>query len=864
MTNILVANALTNVWCDPAQDFQHIFLPALISPPAGVVGTISVLWRTYQLPTVGDSYQVFQIGHIEPSLLGLESIPGQWESLAEVMADRLVYINVYTTNGIMLPLATSYIMYTKDRTLILAVKMWPTIADLSTVDCFFRFYSNAFFSSVRSYGEVNAIYSAFYQHNGVVPAALQYQQLYQSYLSKPGFVVLYKNGRYVGTFNPLTLQVGDILEFVYDSSVKKVVDFPIAALQTFESVKDLKMKYVLHYSGPQGLADGTDAVQATIDYRDDIDVFLFLPGTTSSGAATFDGIYFNKNNDDAFRQLTHRDYSIAAPYLASYQLSNPTWTNLADLTVRIVIRNAGWDRPLISEVNRINELYRLPDEEIVNAFLGINSTVSNWRAPTLEDSSYVDIMDATAIEVNLSMVEAAYSYMAIGQVFANSPMLLGNASYVELPPLLQSNSTMYEYDAAGQFLGYYPHVLGREYTPVYPGCALIEGIVGAGSSVLPMVVNQNSVPVNPVNSYRFYIAPIINGIVQNGLWEDVTGDDTKYQIVGGYVQWLVNSAAYQTVIKTDASHLVYNLQLDPPDGVYRFSINATVSYPSGMVNEVLSIPVGQLDIWMNQHALIENVDYYVIWPQVVIVNKEFLNQNGPQSITVRGSGFCSNTLTRTGAFETGFLRYGVLSHNGVYNVHYGRVMRIVANGAVWAPSQVIFAEDQAVGVIPNLPNGTPYSITQVVVPTLGNTDTATYTMLATDQVIDTAVSDYLSEMLPDQYPDTPDIIPSLYEVFSPFTAAIIHDMVNGILSIENFMGQYSDRDIKTALAGYTWLLSYDPAALGVDTTHIAIHPHDQTTVINLNIYQYNLLSRAISLYLTEPVDLSKFLSVSWT
>jgi hypothetical protein len=88
-------------------------------------------------------------------------------------------------------------------------------------------------------------------------------------------------------------------------------------------------------------------------------------------------------------------------------------------------------------------------------------------------------------------------------------------------------------------------------------------------------------------------------------------------------------------------------------------------------------------------------------------------------------------------------------------------------------------------------------------------------------------------------------------------------MVNGILPMTDFMGQYSDRDVKTALAAYTYLLAYDPTQKNVDLDHISIHPHDKTTVIQLTIYQYNFLSRAVNIFLNGQVDLSKFLSIVW-
>lgn len=863
MANFLVSHAYQHVWCDPAQDFTHIFMPARISPVTGSLATVDVLWRTYALPTSTELYQVFQVGHVEPETLGLEATTDTWVPLSQVMMDRLVVINVYTTNGIMLPLATSYLLFTANRTLVLAVKMWPAIADLTTVDCFFRFYSNAFFTSRRSASQRNVVVSQFYQHQGVQAAALAFQNALHTYQQLPGFVVLYKNGRYLGYLNALLLQTGDVLEFVYDSSVKKVVDFPISGLSTFESVQDSMTKYLLHYDGAQPAPPGSNAPAVQIDYRDDIDVYLTLPSTLSGGIATFDGVYFHKNNDNAFRQVTHRDYAINVPYVATYQDSNPSWTNLALLNVRLVIRNAGFDRALVYDVNRIQDLYRLSDAQIAEAFTGIDSTLPYWQAATLENSAYVGIMDATNATISADTVQNAYGYYALGALVGASPLLMNGASWISLPPGLCQNATMYEYDANGQLLGWYPHALGPEYSPVYSGCHLVEGFTTPGAMLINQTMGQNNVPIQAGYSYRYYIAPINGGVVQTGQWQDVTGDGSKYQLVNNQVHWLVNTDAYQTCVKSDAQHLIYQISLNPPNGIFQFSVQATVSYPGGVVTEVLTIPVGQLDLWLNGHALIENVDYYVTWPKVVIVNKAFLNTDGPQTVTVRGSGFCNGDLSRNTAMETDFVRFGVLSHNGVYNIHSGRVMRIVANGAVWAPSQVLFAEDQIQGSIAGLPNGAPYAISQMVVP-LGNyTDQDTYTMLAADAVIDAATCAYLTEKLPDTYPDTPDIIPAMYDVVSPFANAVVQDMVRGVISMTNFMGQYSDRDIKNALAAYLYLLPYDPTQKNIDLHHIAIHPHSSYTVINLSIYQYNFLSRANALLLNGAVDLSKFLSITW-
>jgi len=854
MLNPLVAHAYQNVWCDPAMDFEHIFEPTRITSSSGVMGECTVMWRTVKLPTSTDRYHVYTLGQVNPQTLGLVAKTSQWMTLAAVMAERLTYIQVYTAEGLLFPLAQSYIMYTRDRTLILAVKEQPNIAPLSTTPLFFRFYANAFFGSRRSDGQVNNVESIFYSHTDI-NSALAFQHQVSLLVALQGYVTLTLNGRYINGFVPSTLQGGDLLEAVYDSSVKKVIDFNVTDLSTFESIKDAKTKYLLHYSDPQ-------TPDVLIDYRDDCDLWLIKKNPIQTGS-TWDGLYFHKNNDDAFRQVTHRDYSVCVPYVATYMGTQASWTDLSELTLRLVIRSAGFDRPLVPEANQIHELYKLPDDLIVKAMLGIDSTVSNWRAPTLENSQYIDIMDANLGAVTLPMVESAYGYNAIATVLAESPTLVDERGYVDLPVALQNGSTMYEYDANGVLLGWYPHVAGAQYQPVYEGCKLVEGWVGSGSAVIPQVMDMSGTPIQAGYSYRYYIATRKDdGYADDSTWQDVTHDSTKWTTVNGKVQWLVDTGSYVTCVKSDASHLIYTLDLTPMNGLLQFSIGAQITYPTGVQYSVLAIPTGQLDLFLNGYALVENLDYFVQWPQVIVVNKAYLADSATQSLTIRASGFCRSTMKRPPVAEYGFLRWGVLSHNDTFNVRDDHVQRVIANGRTFDKSQLVFAEDQASIAIPAVPNGSPYQVQDLIVPLRNYCDQDTYTLLTPAQTVDQAVSDYLTLKIPETIPGTLDVITDKYAIYSPFCSTIIHDMINGLLSMSAFEGQYSDRDIKQALANYTYLLSYDPTQKSMDLTHVAIHPTNLLTVLTLNIYQWKFISRAVKIFLNGDVDLTKFVAIS--
>src|SRR6202012_4271130 len=109
----------------------------------------------------------------------------------------------------------------------------------------------------------------------------------------------------------------------------------------FDSILDLKRKYLLHYTGAQ-------AGDVSIDYCDDCDLYLVKPSPTDPNNP-FSVILFHKNQPDAMRQITHRDYSVAIPYVAAYLTSQPTWGSINELSLRLVIRNAGFDRPLVND-----------------------------------------------------------------------------------------------------------------------------------------------------------------------------------------------------------------------------------------------------------------------------------------------------------------------------------------------------------------------------------------------------------------------------------------------------------------------------------------------------------------------------------
>lgn len=855
MFDYLIDHALKNVWCTPDQDLQVIFQPARITAINGVQNKVKVLWEEFSLPTQKERYHVYQIGQIHPTLLGLFPERGVWRTLANVANLQKLVVDLYVNSGIQFPRTESYVLINRDQNVLLAVKLNPRIpADLNTEPLYVRFYSNAFFDSMRNGN--NKVDDYIYVGGGRVPTTNQlllWQAAVKKYRALPGLTQTYLNGQLVHGISPVNAVVGDVVEWVYDSTVKRVVDLPVKSLQTFNSLFDNKRKYLLHYP---------DNNNTTIEYRDDCDIYLIRKDPAKPDQ--FAGVYYHKNMEDALRMLTHKDYSVPVPYVNGYVTnSKGRWKDVKELTLRLISRHSGYERPLVNEHHRIKELYKLDDASVVRAMLGLDSTVPEWRADQLELSGYTKIMRANGLAVNRAMVQDAYGYNAIAKLIANTPSTVTktNGSLVaDLPYGLRVNSTLYEYDVNGKLLGVYYHQVGDLYMPTNPGCVLVEGVVGRGAPEMDTVFGTANVTIDPQNNYRFYTCDV-KANVAKGNWVDVTGTDA-YEIVGNTVVWKIDPLYKYGLVKGDTRFLAYDYEMTPTDGLLRFSLMADETHNKVKGQRVLQLPVGKLELWLNRYKLIEGLDYFVKWPEVVICNKRFW-QTGKQLITVRGTGFCGTDMSREQPAEVGFVQYGQLSRNTRFNIRDDKVMHMVVGGRLFRREDLTFAEDvtkfSAEGKIPN---GTPYAIDELVVPLRGLTNTDTYSLRAKSRVVDQEIEDYLTLKRPEPSYTPPNMIPERYEIHSPFVMKIMADLKSGVLGGEQIQGQYADSLILSLLKPYEWLLAYDPSQKdSVDDRYVIIQPHPFNEVLTLNIYHYTFLRRAVNLYLKDRVNISHFIKI---
>lgn len=841
MLDYLVNHALQNVWCNPMQDRSAIVEIFRMTKPGGEKNKFSLMWRDEPMPEKGIYFHVYGLGQTAPGRLNLDATMGEWIKLTDHCTASELIADIYTTQGLKVNPAWVWVKRTVQKFYLIAIrKQNTTPIILDDIRLWLRLYSNSYWSSIRSGGVTPKVVVEGSYVDGVANI-LTLQQRYLAHRNlNVGRAYAFKNGFYVNNFLPGDNVIGDHIHWVYDAAIKAVYDFRLDELQTFVSALDSTRKYLLH--PPKDLE--------LIDYQDDVDVFIIEKMANGKER----GVYYHRNDPRSIRMVTHHDYALSVDFVQTYIDDNPEWLGNPNVYIRLHVRHSGYARPLIDEHHRIKELYKLTDQQIVAAMLGLDSTIPEWRAAELEVSNYTRIMRSRYDDVTSAEVVDAYGYNAIAKIIADSPLRVENES-VLLPAGLRVNSTIYEYDAQGLLLGWRIHYSGDVYYTYYPQTVLVEGVVGLGGTDASMVMGVDPVTLDPNQSYRMYVSPFVNGLPTQA-WIDVTGDQDYYTVADGVLTWLIDPAGQIGVVKGNRNFISYDLLMSDQDMAYRFSVNHTP-----IQGTVLHIPPGRIDLYLNGRALREDLDYKVVYPEIVLCNKEYLLPNAQtQHLHIRCTGFAEPDGSRVKTTEYGFVVHQKLSVDNTYNIRDDKVKRIIVDGRTIHRDQLNFEENSHEVNMPGIAEGRPYFIEDVVVPIRGVSEFNNYVLRQRSQQVDQRVSDYLGIKIPDPvYPNQP-IIPRRYWVYSPLVAKLIADINAGFL-VPPVAGS-DEATIAQAVQPYLIWLPYDPSLDdNIDLRFVNIHPHPESVVIEISRDGYLFLERVIALYLRNRVDNTNFLSI---
>lgn len=837
--SFLLDHARTNLWCAPIQDRQVILDLTRISRDSGNKISHPILWVDTPMPTESDTYYLYQIGNNSSWRTGLPDKRGVWMALGPYAEVQDLVIDLYLETGVKLPLFSSYVIRTYDDNLVIAIKSYPTKWKLAEEKVYLRIYNNAYFRSTRSnnigkkIGYVGREITKQADANAFINALKPLQLL-------TGVVNIFHNGTWRPEIKAVDLAVGDVVEALYDSAVSHVVDFKVSSLYDYTSTLDNLKKYLLHPS--------KDTHDAEIYYVDDVDVYLYSVDANSR----LKGRYYHRNKENSLRNVTHADYSIPTGYVNAY--INDGWTTYNNCYIRLHLRESGWHRPLIHEVNRIETLYRLTDEDILRAMIGLDSTLKEWRVENLENSLYTEIMRNFWANFTATDVINAYGYNGLATLFALNPTPVtpsGNGGFVDVPYGLANCSTLFEYDEDGLLLGWSKHGYSERYFVQNENAALVEGIMGWGTKAITWAPSNNNATLDDKYQYYFFTCPVNNGVLTNNWVPAVEG--THYTVLNNVVTWIHVKARNMGLILSSREALVYDQVVDSSDGIYRF----TLTY-SKTLGTVLPIKPRQLRVWMNGHPLIEGLDYILDGVTGTLITNRYIDYDigTAQNFTFAVVGWETPSTGYTRPLNIGFTDHGYVSVNGTFDVRDDKVIRTIVDGKLVDPTTVPFIEDADEKQIPLLPNGLAYCEETVYVPLYGISTNANAELIEMGAESDKRVNDYMTLKFPQKELTGPNPISERYRMFSVTITRLLFDLDNGtIMEPLNVNDKVS---LDKIMAKYTSYLDIDPCRSIWNSNYIFIDAHPFQNAIGVTTKRWQFLQNVNQYYLNSRLSLNDY------
>lgn len=924
-TGPLTSYAVKNMWGNRELDSQYQLKLDRITPIQGWVGEFFHGGKQWRLPSETDFYHIYAMGGLSTNFWNMFNTRmdwypfNTWVQASTISNDRGVDLIVYQSGGRTFPRSKTYVLNTFDGHTFVAVPVSKAFRFPMTENTYIRCYS----SDINT-ANISQENQAKWRFGYFAIDYLQaedweaVQRMYNTFIAYGmGHVSFIVNGvgRDYAGFRAMT---GDLIEVAYDPTIGQVIRYDFTSLNDFYSTLDSRRKLLLF--------SGQLSKPRKYLYFDDNE---FLVRNKRTGRTLYyhrnkaDAIRQLTHQDYA---LTASYVEFLIGQLIALDTTNASTES--DMEIVVLYRNTKWQFDVGPCISRINDLYLLEDPSLIlRAMVGTNSTVKEWSAPELEKSMTNIVLNAIYQELTTDTIRNALGYNGCGMALSNTPLCMpwivpGDPDYDDtvkhapyetglgyrVPASYVETSTAYEYSKEGLFIRK-TYLQQREYFAPGDHTWYVEFAVGKASSWLDYTISRSDVQLRPGYGFRVYQAgwllddegpaPDPRGLFKNefelskdgfdrypeptevpilvdgepvvpgqlppggkpdGKWVDITGTD-KYTVNNGYLSWNFGNNHSVGLVVFDTIHLYNEFELEHLDN----SMFLTVTREWEIGGIPLLMEPGQLDLWCNQHPLIENVDYIVDFPRIYIISKMWLNENGKNKFAYRGIG-----LSKTGLIpssELGFVQSGCVGFNGRYNLRIDRPTKTVVNGRLFLTEDVDWAEDIDHGnnMLPY--NGMPYEVKHIYVANKYVAENDLYWGFEESRKLDSQIVDYLTEKVeykPEVDPEFPYLEKDRYRLFSPFMSQLVNEMVLGFLRVpkrdDSEIG-YSDQAIDDLTRSYQWLLEFDPIVKKMDDRFFSFHPYSNIPKPTVTPDQLTVIGRVNDLYLGGKIRIEGFFEV---
>lgn len=883
MSDILINDALRTLWCEPVQDFQHVYAPTRLTKVGGANKFITVAWDVVSLPNINDLgnnnfFHVYQIGKIPLDNFNITLTPNQWERLDLIALRTKTVFDLLLTTGVKIPNKYGYLFLQDNGNIILGVEIInidlgvevyndPGIGlttrpvSLNNYTLYLRTYTNARYDSIDFKGDPSHTNTPIKYKSELVKT----QGDYTNFINSANAIInnntygqmLFFNGGFVVSKPNIwsTNYINRNLSYYWDESVLNTESFKLNETSTFISNVDPgKEKYILIRNTNYNM----------IDFQDDVDVYLVAYTTQTN----YKGVLVPRLSQGIFRQLTHTAYSLDK--VTVQQLISKHSFLTGDVRIMLVVREGGMKRGLAHQHVRIEELYSLPHSEVITAITTLTD-IPEWYAMNLESSAYTAVMSSNIQSIGNAIVEDAYGYNTALRVGAEPLVpvnIYSGEQFITVPPVARIPDIVSGLPSRVIFLmnqgklesWFYDQTdrheihVGNVSTP-HDSAEIFNYI--ASTSTDGVIYNSDVTNLQLTQyGFRCYVCSLVGGIPDE-LWEDVT--DLPYydfDSVTGELIWnnalLTIGNLYPCVKINNTMHVFEQTGFPNYPGFMQIRLTSVNDWLGSVQSKDQTLYPGTLDVFMDGIPLIENIDYYVELPFITIVRPPVTTPD-LTNVFIRSYGVCDPaTMRNYPPREIGFVKEGILSINDRYDIRNDRSIRVIVNGIIKNRYAVKFAETDGGQLCVD---GRPYAIFDYILPVENFTKQKLIPYRNRSLDMDNRVMDYLTLRLPQDTVRHPVVSIERWRVFSCFASAIIHAFINdNFLSAGELDTAYTKTITDGWLSSFLPLLNFDPCVRGVDVNYLNVLPHQYTSTLELTNLQYKFIEFVNINYLNGVID----------
>lgn len=918
--NPLVDYSIKTMWGNPELDSQHQIKLARISSNQGLINDFSFMGKTRFLPKEKIFYHVFTLGGLDKGFWNLGSRGNSWYphdtwiKASQFSHDRGVALNIYRGDGSLFPCNETYIMDCFEGPTLLIVPVNINYPLRTDKNLYLRCYSTDI--NVNTIKEEDREKFRFGYSSAIIKKPKDFDPVKLAYDTwvgyKMGMVSFFLNGtmRPIAGYVP---ELGDLVEVVYDPSVEMILKYAYKKMPDYLSEIDKKRKVILfpnfrnkphkyrYYDDCDFYVHNKRNGNAYYYHRNSEDAVRQLTHQDYGMAVPYVELLMNRLiTEDPTKKTTPADIEIMVVYRKTrWQFDlGPTSSRINDLY-------------LLEDPNKI-----------IQAMTGSTSNIPEWTAAKLEYSATNKVLNGIITSLTSNTVREALGYNGCSVAMSNSPLYMpfvtpGDPNFnpiyttppytsglgYEVPPTFVERSTAYEYDVDGLLIRKVD-VRNQEWYAPKKDAFYVEWSLGEATTWLDYTVSHKDVKIRCGYGFRVYKAawaidpnwePPVD-IVKNeirvtqdgndiypvgraeikalrwnespgdgegegipeggkvvGDWIDITDTD-EYRIENGFIIWNFDTVNNVGMVVTDYRHLYNEFEQSHIDN----SLSFAITHKWSIGGSLLPLEPGQIDIWMNRHPLIENVDYILDFPNVYIINKMWLKE-GKQFFQYRGTGLSKNGLVNTS--ELGFIADGVLGYNGRYNLRIDRPTKTITGGRLYLTPTVDWAEDINHGNNMKHLNGFPYEVKHIYSANKYVDWYDTYWGYDKSRELDVRVSNYLTEYATYKSNEPKNVVyleKDKYRLYSPFLSQIVNELMLGFMTAPTPSGDakpYPDQVVYDLVKQHEWMLKYDPIIRKLDLDFFTVHPYNNWTTAKLTADQLTFVNVVNDLFLEGKVKI---------